>query len=316
MKIIAAAVVLAAALPIPAVAAGQPAEGCASWQRQVTRAPPPNGGTFIAASPNGRYFAMWVDRAETNILHADGVPTELPKSAGTIEGGIGDINDSGAAVGHRWVPEEDGALVSHAYVYRDGHFDFLPDVDGRYVLPVGINEAGDVVGTVNDLVSPEQTVVWPANAAGTYRVVGDGKAVGIDETGAVVTSEGVIHFPDGTSRAAPAGVTPEIFQAGRIVGTATDSPDQLVQWDAEWRVVRRYPGVSQAIGINSDDRLLAFAPPSRMRYAEVWRGGERLGFPGASAARSVNGITEDGVVFGGWGSFSAPPAATWTCVPL
>jgi hypothetical protein len=219
--------------------------------------------------PEPRYGIIWHNEQPRIMLRFRGGASNYPR----------DINSSGtvvgASVGSSGTPEP--------YSYRT-FYHWLPKPAAGHTYATWINDRGDIAGFVDDNGSvyddsPKQVVFWKAGSS-TYRILGEGFPVGIDETGRVVTASGEIFNPDGTRGRlqTPAGVTgiaAMTFNDGVVAGYGIVSADDHVAlvWDVAGNVVSSIPGAT-AKAANSHGIVLGFAgASSSWSSADVWRNG-------------------------------------------
>jgi uncharacterized membrane protein len=135
-----------------------------------------------------------------------------------------------------------------AWVYRDGQVTTLPTLDGRPSSASGINERGDIVGTVYGADDVTRAVLWPADRPGTVRVLaapGAAGAVAVAADGTVVGyGNGMRPYlwqPDGTGRELPVPAGVVITQVRGIagdwaVGVANEAPNPDSQPAVRWNL--------------------------------------------------------------------------------
>ena len=138
-------------------------------------------GYLAGQAPDGKLL-LW--------HHGELVDVNSPVSTSISVSGV---NGSGEIVGY------DGRSSS-AFVYRDGTFQTLSGPPGTSVSAQAINDSGDIVGTAYVFPGPYRSVVWKRDQPGTYLIVADDVAIGIDNAGNVVTEKGLVWSPDGTTR--------------------------------------------------------------------------------------------------------------------
>jgi len=214
---------------------------------------------------NGQTVATWPTM--------DGDKRDTPK----------DVNSSGTVTGHltpRGGPSE-------PYVWRPGSGSKvkLATVSGStYTEAVAINDTGDVVGLAT-VGGDYSVVVWPASDYSTYRVVGQGRPVSIDNDGRILLTSKKMLYPDGTLHdlQTPAGVSSfsitESDNGGRPVGYGTDTS-----------------GGEVAIVWNSDGSVLHTRADARPVAANT--AGDTVGL--------VKSTTTTGYDAGFWGASGAP----------
>ena len=123
-------------------------------------------GYLAGQAPDGKLL-LW--------HHGELVDVNSPVSTSISVSGV---NGSGEIVGY------DGRSSS-AFVYRDGTFQTLSGPPGTSVSAQAINDSGDIVGTAYVFPGPYRSVVWKRDQPGTYLIVADDVAIGIDNAGNV-----------------------------------------------------------------------------------------------------------------------------------
>jgi hypothetical protein len=189
---------------------------------EVTQLAIPEGESqgigVTAMDPTGRYFVGQgthiggvdpdtgepINEPAVAVFWQDGEPTYIPALRGIID--AAGVNSHGVVVGVGQ-PEDpigEDAQDHHGWVYADGDMRELPAPLGFTVLGVaGINDAGDIAGSVTDFGGESRAVVWRAVSA-------DG-AIDLPE---------ILPAPEGES-AHPA----DIAQDGTVVGTLVSDHD-------------------------------------------------------------------------------------------
>ncbi|MFD1146455.1 hypothetical protein [Saccharothrix hoggarensis] len=296
---------------VPAQAQVSPTQAQASCAWVASDLPLPagvTGGRVVAAGPNG-YLAGHARLGGMLVWH-NRVLNQLTVPAGTTTM-INAVNGRGDVVGYD-VPN------SKAFLHRDGVYRVLPSPAGQRAEAVAINESGDVVGYLGDGAAPYEAVVWKADQPDTYRVLGWGKAVGIDDAGRVVTESGEIHHPDGTSTHLDGypSLRIERYEDGHILGRHWDELNYLREWDVTGAQVRRWdPMVSSHTGINAGGLLALwyFKYGNRGNTLGVWRGGTFISDVGPRI--NVNAVTDADELAGSREVVAGQPwkPATWTC---
>ena len=256
---------------------------------------------YLAGQATDGRFLLW--------HHGALVDVNAPASKSSYVFGV---NGSGEMVGY------DG-LSGAPFVYRDGTFQTLSGPAGASVSADAINDSGDIVGTSYAFPGPYQSVVWKRDRPGTYQIVADDVAVGIDNAGNVVTEKGSVWSPDGTTHrlAGSPDLQVQLFQGGYALGQAFGDYTSLHMWDATGSLVYRYEAQDRPSprGINSHGLLVASYTPvgGTARELGVWRGTTFTG--NITSERWVRVVTEDGELAGqrlsADGKTLVP--ATWTC---
>jgi len=201
---------------------------------------------------------------------------------------VSGINDRGDVVGYSTL---NGTSSSYAYV--EGVYQLLPSPPGYYSTgATGINHSGDVVGWGADQNFIQHTILWPASAPGTYRIIYDGsRPAGIDDNGYVATQDGRVVNPDGTTRKLPGqDLVIQQFHGGRIVGRER-ADEVLIQWDVTGTEINRV-AAANAVGVNADGLLAAwYFKNNDTNTLAVWRDGTFLG--DVDGQRKAYAVTDD-----------------------
>jgi hypothetical protein len=258
-------------------------------------------GYLAGQAPDGKLL-LW--------HHGELVDVNAPVSTSISVSGV---NGSGEIVGY------DGRSSS-PFVYRDGTFQTLSGPAGAGVSAQAINDSGDIVGTAYVFPGPYHSVVWKRDQPGTYRIVADDVAIGIDNAGNVVTEKGLVWSPDGSTRwlAGSPDLQIQLFQGGYALGQAFGDYTGLNKWDTTGSLVYRYEAQDRPSprGINSHGLLLASYTPidGTARELGVWREATFTG--NITAERFVRVVTETGELAGQRRSADGQTLvpATWTCV--
>lgn len=266
------------------------------------------GGVVAAAGPDG-YLAGHATSGEFLLWHHRQL-TELP---GPVSRNIRitAVNGHGQVVGY------DG-VNNAAFVHRDGGYQLLPSPAGQRAMAVGINASGDIAGYIGDGASPYRVILWRAAQPGTYEIIADGQAIGIDDAGRVVTDAGLVWSPDGTTTrlAGYGNLLIELFEGGRVIGRDWNDTSRLLEWDVSGPVVRQFDmSVTSPIGINRNGRLATwyFKYGDHGNTLGVWREGVFAGDVGPNL--TVYAVTEADELAGSRRAVAGNPyvPATWTC---
>jgi hypothetical protein len=266
-------------------------------------------GAVWAAGANG-YLAGQAPDGTLLLWHnGELVDVNVPVSTSISVSGV---NGSGEIVGY------DGRSGT-AFVYRDGTFQTLPTPAGTTVSAKAINDTGDIVGTAYVFPGPYRSVLWKRNQPGTYQIVADDVAMGIDNAGHVVTEKGLVWSPDGTTRRLPGSpnLIVRMFQGGYALGHAFGDSTGLHKWDTMGSLVYRYEAKDRPYprSINSHGLLVASYTPigGTERELGVWREATFVG--NITAESRVQLVTETGELAGQRRSADGQTflPATWTC---
>ncbi|HCT81083.1 MAG TPA: hypothetical protein DGT23_31850 [Micromonosporaceae bacterium] len=186
----------------------------------------------------------WVSNHWEGIIWRNGSPQKLPApAAGPGSNYPRAVNANGVVAGY-WTGN-DG--TTFGWRYTNGSYQRLPGRGTRPSVPTDINAAGDIVGFSNYFAccDPSHALLWKVSSPSVYTDFGVGFAEGIDDTGRVVVSWGVIFNANGSStNLASPGSSFKVtdFSAGRIVGySGTQSPYTIVEWNLSGNVVRQIP---------------------------------------------------------------------------
>lgn len=259
-----------------------------------------------AAGPNG-YLA---GRAGTGMLLLwHNGELIVPPAPVSISISIAAVNGRGEIVGY------DGRTET-AFVQRDGAFQTLPMPAGYRAFATSINEAGDIAGAIHGGTPARyRSIVWKRNQPGTYQIVADDVAVGIDDAGRVVTEKGLVWSPDGTTTRLPGSpdMVVQLFQRGHILGHVFGDNRRLRRWDVTGAEVHRYDMASPLpFGINTRGQLLtAYDNSSGEVSVGVWRRTSFAGDVGADARPKAVTETHELAGFRFDGGRVVP--AIWTC---
>lgn len=146
-------------LPVPG---GLAAAGVTQPSRVFVTAMDPSGSYVVAGAFGASNYLAAV------ILWHDRVPTVLPLGGpGPVESVVA-VNSRGVVAG-----TGEAAGQGYAWVYRDGVFTRLPNVDGyhRLVEVDAVNDSGDVLGSaLSESGDRSAVLVWPAADPGQPRV--------------------------------------------------------------------------------------------------------------------------------------------------
>lgn len=266
-------------------------------------------GAVWAAGSNG-YLAGQASDGRLLLWHnGELVDVNAPVSTSISVSGV---NGSGEIVGY------DGRSRS-AFVYRDGTFQTLPTPAGTSVSAKAVNDSGDIVGTAYVFPGPYRSVVWKRNQPGTYQVVADDVAIGIDNAGNVVTEKGLVWSPNGTTRrlAGSPDLQIQLFQGGYALGQAFGDYTGLHKWDTTGNLVHRYEAQDRPFprSINSRGLLVASYTPigGTARELGVWREATFVG--NITAETRVRLVTETDELAGQRTSADGQTLlpATWKC---
>ncbi|TWP48014.1 hypothetical protein FKR81_30590 [Lentzea tibetensis] len=209
----------------------------------------------------------------------------------TVDNGPNDVNNSGVVAGYTY--DNDNGL-SRPYRYRDGHYEWLPVPAGLDGIATDINEAGDIAGWLLDSRGVTSTILWRAGQPSV--IIGAGQPIGLDDAGRVVTDQGLIWSPDGSTRTIKQrrDAKPRKYANGRVIGQTRAGREELVEWNLDGVVTRVLPGGRLAEGINGSGVVAgSYQEPGGKSGWAIWSGGSVQFIDGYAG-----GITENGIAFG------------------
>ncbi|GAB3162994.1 hypothetical protein GCM10027258_82830 [Amycolatopsis stemonae] len=266
-------------------------------------------GTLRPNSLDGPILGVVWRADEPHVLGAAfGLDTELA-----------DVNTSGVAVGSYTDPRVFGEFpLDHAIRYADGRFERLPAPPGYpNTKALAINARGDIMGQVGETAATGvgTTVVWPADAPGTVRVLpmplpGWQVAAGIDDDGTVAAaafdqSTGgylagyVLPSGGGSIRMASpvssGSVTPSAITAQRITGDVEEAGAFL--WRLDGSIDRALPGLRSVSAMNAAGAIVGRADDGSTLFLPAGGGPEQTVVPSGQDAQ-VKEVAENGDVFG------------------
>jgi hypothetical protein len=269
-------VVCAALLSLLAPAVPAQAQELCAWT--PSELPLPAGvtsGRVLFAEPDG-YLAGQASTGEFLLWH-NGTPIAVNAPVSSQHYLLG-ANGSGELIGY-------DLATRTPFAYRDGAVQTLPVPDGTSASPDGINESGDIVGTAFSSTAwpPYRSVVWPRSRPGTFKIVADDVALGIDDAGRVVTEKGYVVNPDGTR--ADLESSPNLIirtaQGSQALGEKFGDHTGMWRWDlATGAAVQKYVmNDPRPIGVNAGGQLAARQDDDNdgRLTVKVWRGTEFYG---------------------------------------
>ncbi|UUV30023.1 hypothetical protein NQK81_35470 [Amycolatopsis roodepoortensis] len=310
--VLGASLAFAVTTALPATSAATPSAASCTWVASDLPVPAgASGGSVAVAGPNG-YLAgvVWKENKRVNVLWHHREVAEMPPPPNGAVVQFSAISGRGEIVGY-----QSSAGAGTGFRYHDGVYETLPSPPGVRATATAINESGDIVGYVGDGRVPYQVILWPANAPGSYRIIADGRAVGIDDAGRVVTEPGLVWSPDGSSRklAGYGDLVIQRYQGERIVGLSWAHGEQLIEWDVNTgAVLGKTPGTT-AMGINANGLLAAwYFNDGGSHTLGIWRNRAFLG--DFAPASRISAVTDDDQLAGSHGPASPWVPATWSCV--
>jgi hypothetical protein len=324
------AVVVAAAAAITAgvAFAGEDEPALPMAACTVERLPEPEGMWISAAhgiDPTGSIVAGYAaprpggeDLGDHALLWRDGAMEDVPMPAS--QSVLVDVNSSGVAVGTTGPLGEKRPVV-----YRDGEVAVLPGAETGEAA--GINEVGDIAGTIGDfIVGDERPVLWPHDADAPVELplpedAAGGVANQVDESGTVVGSYrpsdvengGVPYMwtPDGEGVELPVPTDLKVWSAdavnvggGSIIGYAMveDAEGNVDATTLRWEIGGGEPEVldmDDAYGINEAGTVVGQALDGRP--ALLTSDGIEV-LPGLfeNPRATAEAISADGKTIAGW----------------
>jgi len=310
--VLGASLAFAVTTTLPASAVAAPSAAPCTWVASDLPVPAgTTGGTVAVAGPNGYMAGLaWKAGTRVNVLWHNREVVEMPQPPNDTALQFAAISGRGEVVGY-----QSSTDVSAGFRYHDGVYETLPSPPGVRATATAINESGDIVGYIGDGRVPYQVILWSANAPGSYRIIADGKAVGIDNTGRVVTAPGLVWSPDGSTRqlAGYGDLGIQRYQGERIVGLSRTYGEQIVEWDVNTgAVLGKTPG-NTAMGINANGLLAAwYFNDDDSNTLGIWRNRTFLG--DFAPASRISAVTDDNQLAGSHGPASPWVPATWSCV--
>ncbi len=292
-------VILAAVAVLALLSPGTAAAAAAcTWPAEEL--PNTDVGSVWGSAPGGYLIGM---DSGVPVVWRNKVPTLQPPPAGSYAQPQA-VNSRGQVTG--FIQADGGDR--RAYRHSGGGYTVLPSPAGQDAWGHFINTAGDVLGSLNDGTT-RQTVLWPADAPATYRVIGAGYAVGFDDSRRVIFSDGRILSPDGSVARVAGGpnMRVEAFADGRLIGgiQTTLPTAKRLEWTLTGELVREYPGY-KAVALSRNGLLASWLNiGGAFQVVGLSRDGVYLDW----APNYVEGITDRDELYGG---FSEP--LVWTCV--
>lgn len=293
-----AAAVLATALGLVAVPAGDALAAPCTWQQNAWQLPAGSDGAELHGYDGSRYT---VGRSGTRDFWHEGLLDMHPTlwDNGTVVWRspeflpyVWDVNSSGVMVGAGLEGDNQAYPIK---ITKDGTATRLPtDPAWESADADLINNRGDIVGTATKPGLKYAVVLWPADAPGTYRELpspapSSDNAVpqlaAIDEQGEIIggiqndplsglwTTSGTFHHFE-----TPQFADPEAIRNGHVVGGwSTFSTYGAAEWNAQGAMTRSIPGTSgivkfTALGGNGTIGGIHFVG-SQQRTA-LWRDGQ------------------------------------------
>ena len=310
--VLGASLAFAVTTALPATAVAAPSAAPCTWLGSDLPIPAgASGGSVAVAGPNG-YLAGQTRKAGklVNLLWHNREVVEMPAPPNNAAVQFYAVSGSGVVVGYR-----SSGGVTAGFRYHDGVYETLPSPAGVRATATAVNESGDIVGYTGDGAAPYRVILWPANAPGSYRIIADGKAVGIDNAGRVVTEPGLVWSPDGSTRqlAGYGDLVIQRYQGERIIGRSWSQGEQLIEWDVNTGAVLGVTPGNTAMGINANGLLAAwYVNNDDSNTLGIW---QNRTFTGDFDANSrIYAVTDDNQLAGSHGPASPWVPATWSCV--
>lgn len=305
--ILAAAVALLPAAPVPAQAAD-----CA-WTMTVLPVPAGYSDAHVTAAAAGGWSVGYMNGPSGTVnarWHGDQV--EDLGRAFDKQTDLRDVNSAGVTVGQTYVNGD----IADAVVYRDGQYEYLPRPPGaRRVRAIGINDTGDIVGAATTFIDDVQTLLWPAASPGTVQLINPDAAhydyaapIDIDEQGRILIQashfgsyEGFVRQTDGTfSKIQGLSLVLEGFRNGRAVGNDYVARKLVgMEWDAQGRVVHQLAQRTSGLRPDSGTGIAGIYRSGTEQHLGVWQNGVLTDtLPGTPTEELSNpaALTDDGVI--------------------
>ncbi|WP_030469741.1 hypothetical protein [Lentzea aerocolonigenes] len=196
-------------------------------------------------SPSGGYArgVLWVNSTlrEMAPLHFNVRPTA--------------VNNTSVVAGYEEVHRGELGSLYRAFRYENGAYEYLGTEPGEHSRATGVNDAGDVVGTVWREESPlvRTVVLWPRN--GTRKSFGQGVAIGVTGQKIVMTTDWsgwVVDTGTGVRTELPGAGLPMVLDNDRVLNTEYlgGGRVQLTEWDLNGVRVGAYDGGFKPLGKN------------------------------------------------------------------
>ncbi|ALG06735.1 hypothetical protein AOZ06_07155 [Kibdelosporangium phytohabitans] len=208
-----------------------------------------------------------------------------------------------------------GPSVHFPYVILpDGTLKALKDPDGgRWVAPVAINSRGDVVGSAA-CENARKLVLWRGPEYGPPEVLGEGDAIGIDDSGTILMRPGTRYEPDGTTTplSTPVGATyveVSSFDNGTAVGSAMiDGITRAVVWNTDG-TVRHVLGEGIAHSATGRGTVLG----SHLDAGKLWRDGQPAALPDPGPYGDTGFATEQDTLIATYEDGGNINTTEWSC---
>jgi hypothetical protein len=186
------------------------------------------------------------------------------------------VNNTSVVVGRQEIRRPQGAL-SKAFRYENGAYELLQTAPDEHSSAAGVNDAGDVVGTVWTDAAPDvrTVVMWPRN--GERRSYGAGHAVGITAQRKIVMTAGldawVVDAGTGARIGLPGARHPMVLDNDRVLHYEylDDGTDQITERDLDGNRVGAYRGGYQPFGRNGSGTVFGALQPLLGGTPALWR---------------------------------------------
>jgi hypothetical protein len=299
-------VILAAVAVLALLSPGTAAAAAAcTWTSEEL--PNTDAGAVRGSAPGGYLVGNErLDGWPVPVVWHNKVPALRPTPTGSYAQAEA-VNSRGVITG--FIQSKTGPDGMRAFRNSGSGYQVLPSPAGLDAWGHRINTAGDILGSLND-GNTWQTVLWPADAPGTYRVIEAGYSVaGFDDSRRVIFRDGRILSPDGSVARVAGGPTMRVeeFADGRLIGgIETTLPNaKRREWTMTGEFVREYPG-DLAIGFSRNGLLASWRNVGGVfMNVGLSRDGVDLGW---APSTFIEGITDRDELYGG---FSEP--IVWTC---
>ncbi|SDZ33847.1 hypothetical protein SAMN05421504_1132 [Amycolatopsis xylanica] len=312
ITVMSAAAVLVGTAVLSAPAAQ--AAGC-TWAETTLATPP---GYLVQSLDSGDGAGsiagtVWDQTAYKSVgaIWQNGIATVLGAAFGQ-QTELADVNRAGVAVGFYY----EGSL-RHAVRSVNGAYERLPDPPGyRGSAAFGINDRGDIMGMVGTSDFLSRTVVWPADAPGTVKVLPVplqrlDNVADIDEQGNVGASvygttpavnwQGYVWPADGgpAVHLTPGSEDPVYLHAVRGGRAAGNDYQNGYVWNLDGTIARTLPGAQNVTVMDSAGAVVATFDDGSIKLLPA-DGGEAQVVAGPNTWDSlrVADITDDGDIYG------------------
>ncbi|MCP2242110.1 hypothetical protein [Lentzea aerocolonigenes] len=269
------------AVVMSVIAAPQAVAAECQYNRQDL--PLPAGATYVhtegSSTNNSRIVGSYTDvNANRALLWVNSTLRVLPPAVYPAFDVFPEaVNNTSVVVGRQETRRPAGAL-SKAFRFENGAYEFLETGADEHSSAFGVNDAGDVVGTVWTDAAPSvrTVVVWPRN--GTRKSFGVGQAVGINAQRKIVMigdgSGWVVDTDTGARIELPGARHPVVFDNDRVLNyeyLPEEARGQITEWDLAGVRVGAHRGGYQPYGRNGSGTVFGTLEPSLGGTPTLWR---------------------------------------------